>query len=281
MKLDLDNSWGYPVLRPDSDDYVKSDFQSNIQLVLSNENVEEITLNYSIELSVPELLALINERKARMVILVTCRDTWFTQKIDANSRGSVTLDGCKVEGLMEFLTLIVANEHLDAFTSKCWHPEYEGATFRIEANQLLAIAEPHRQFVGRELFRNFGSLIDYAVDNNVTEGTWKLDLDGDRIVIKATRLQIAHLRAGANTPQGKAALINAVFLPVFMECIHAVQGEAKGDHVEKKWAKVLEAKMSDIPGGSDKLPVELAQALLGNPLGLLSKRMKWVATNET
>ena len=70
MKLDLDNSWGYPVLRPDSDDYVKSDFQSNIQLVLSNENVEEITLNYSIELSVPELLALINERKARMVILI-------------------------------------------------------------------------------------------------------------------------------------------------------------------------------------------------------------------
>jgi hypothetical protein len=76
MRFDQSSTFGYPVLRPDNDDYVKCTLQSSLNATADAE-LSEIQISYQISLSVPELNKLIEDGKVSTIIYGECRDTWF------------------------------------------------------------------------------------------------------------------------------------------------------------------------------------------------------------
>lgn len=274
MKLDLTASWGYPVMRPTVDDYVESEFQSSVD-IRGSSDLKIIEINYQVLLSVPELKALVNDDRARVIIYIFCRDTWFTHQIDASKwKGKETLCAEKFDGEIQIWTLIVAKGSYKGFKSKKFHPEYGDYCFDIIDNQILAIAEPEAICMSRDVFKNVSSLFDYDITHNLAEGEWRVILDEDRLIIRATAEQIKFLRNGENTPQGKAALLNGVFLPALAQAVDAVIN-SPGDCEHLHWAQVLEVKISAL-SVTDSDPLAIAQKLLLLPLTWLNKQMNWM-----
>jgi hypothetical protein len=274
MKIDPTASWGYPVLRSTIDDYVECEFQSSIHLELG-EDMNSMYLNYQIALSVPELRDLIRVKQAKVYIYIHCRDTWFGQMIDVSTlSGQVTLDKKMIEGETEFLTLVIATKDIKSYKSTKFHPEYGAATFNIEQYQILAIADPESQYISRDILKNVSSLFDYAVNYNLSEGEWRVKLTENRLVIEANETQVGYLRKGENTPQGKAVLLNGIFLPAVAQAIGSLS-EAPGQYEDLNWARVVDAKLKRIPKqGLDALGK--AQELLKMPTTWLNKNMKWI-----
>ena len=273
MKLDPTASWGYPVLRSLIDDYIQCEFQSSIKLGLS-EDFKSITLNYDISLSVKELRELIGGGLAKAVIYVYCRETWFGHLIDASSyQGEINLDKALIEGETEFWTLIISTSNIKNFRSAKFHPEYGDLTFDIDENQILGMADPESQYLSRDVLKNVSSLFDYSVNHNLSEGDWRVRLNENRLVIEANSYQVQCFRKGENSPEGKSALLNGVFLPAVAQAITSFEA-APDEFEDYQWARVFKAKFSELKNPhADALGK--AQQFLRSPTTWLNKNMKW------
>jgi hypothetical protein len=274
MKIDPTATWGYPVLRSSVDDYVRSEIQSSLQLELADD-FTTILLNFQILISVPEIIDLIDNQQAKVIIYVHCRDTWFGKLIDASSlTGQFILDKSLIEGPTEFLTLVIASKKINKFNSSKFHPEYQDASFDIEEDQILAIADPETQYISRELLKNVSSLFDYAVNHNLVEGEWRVKRTENRLVIEANDAQIRYLRNGENTNQGKSVLLNSIFLPALTQIISDLR-EAPDNYSDSAWARIIQAKI-DLVVKKNLDSLGLAHELLRMPTTWLNKNMKWI-----
>jgi hypothetical protein len=260
-------------MRPKSDDYIESEFQSSLD-IRASADFKTVDIGYEILLSVPELKSLVSDKSARVVIYIFCRDTWYTHQIDASDwKGSHSLDAKDLEGEIQIWTLIVAKGPVKGFTSKKFHPEYGDYSFDVIDNQILAIAAPESVCLSRDLFRNVSSLFDYDINHNLSEGEWRVVLDENRLIIRASAEQIKFLRNGENSPAGKAVLLNGIFLPALCHAINSLRAEP-GVYENFHWAQVLGAKIALL--GSDQDSLTIAQKLLQMPLTWLNKQMNWI-----
>ena len=273
MKIDPFASWGYPVLRSAVDDYVRSEFQSSIHLEIL-EDKTTIILNYEILISVPEIIELINLKKAKVIIYTHCRDTWFGEIHDASElSGNFLLNKNLIEGATEFSTFVIAAENLKKYRSLKFHPEYQDITFDIEQNQIIAIADPLTEHITRDMQRNAAGLFDYAYNQNLSQGEWKVILTENRLKIQANENQIRYFRRGENTPQGRAVLLNAVFLPALIQVISNFQDEPD-EYLDFGWAASIQAKIDRL-SKKNMDALGIAQELLKVPATLLNRNMKW------
>lgn len=279
MKLDLNTSFGYPVLRPQNDDYIESAIQSSVDFHVT-ENLEDVEISYHISLSVSELKDLIAEGKARMILYIECRDTWFDCAHDASDlRGSVKFKSAMFKGQVVLTTLLISSQDIVDYSSTKFHPEYQGAKFNILENQILAFDEQQAVFISREIFKNISSLFDYVANDNYSDGEWGVDLESNHINIVANQTQLGCLRAGENTVQGKAALLNGIFLPALAYAIFSTKDDS-GQYESYTWYNVLQSKMSVLSAKDKQMPLLAAQKLLRSPLIWLNKYMDWKAVNS-
>lgn len=273
MKLDISASWGYPVLRSGSDDYVNCELQSELVLRASPENMDVVEVDYFLDFSVPELKEMVANGLARCVLYVHCRTTWYEEAFELPGlAGVIELKKELIEGDTNFWTLIIANGRIEKYQSVKFNAEYEGETFEIQPQQIFAIADPEAQHISRDFFKSVTSLFDYNVNNNLPEGYWTVSLDDNRVMITANDTQLGCFRAAENTDASKAVLLNSVFLPVTQFCVAELLNSQE-NYEDFKWASVFKAKMEDIAEKNDSLLI--AQKLLRNPTTWLNKHMKW------
>lgn len=273
MKLDLAASWGYPVLRPNSDDYVNCEFQSSIKLFISDD-LNDISTSYEVDISVPEIQLLLAEKRASCLIYVHCRNTWYGEVFSLDGpKGEFKLPKSHIEGDTNFWTLVVATEAIPKYRSSKFHPEYDQAVFSIEQDQILAIAEPESHYISRDMFKSVTSLFDYSRNNNLSEGEWRVDIEGNRLVIEANDAQVRYFRSAENTRQGQSVVLNAVFLPALLQVINSFR-DAPGQYEEKRWAQVLMNRLEEAKLAHSE-PLAAAQGLLRKPTTWLNKNMKW------
>ena len=64
MKYDPDKSFGYPVLTPHSDDYIKSSFQTELDFNINSENPKQFVIEYSFFCGVRELIDFVRQGNA-------------------------------------------------------------------------------------------------------------------------------------------------------------------------------------------------------------------------
>ena len=80
VRYDPQKSFGYPVLRDGSKDYLQGSFQPSIGLDVSKENKQNYVIDYFYHISVPELEDLIIEGSAKYVLIANCTPPFF-QKV--------------------------------------------------------------------------------------------------------------------------------------------------------------------------------------------------------
>ena len=273
MRFDAQTSFPYPVLRAPVDDYVDGAFQPNIQF-LKTPNDENIQILAQFVLSVPEIQEAIDSDRARYLVVLTCRDTYFRKVFESKSnKMKIAVPSGDLRGEVEVLPLIIAVKDIPAFRSRFINPEFGSGPFPFKVGELLAMDEPHKQYIDREYFRPIGSVIQLATRENLLEWDWDLSLDHEsgKIMVYVSNKAKAAIDLARNTAAGKAALVNSMWFTTVMVALGALK-ENEEEHADKKWAKVFKAKCvhKGLKYKKDE-PFRVAQQLLDYPLVKLNE----------
>jgi hypothetical protein len=76
MRFDHQKAFPYPVLRPDIDDYLQSEFQVSIDIEGAKDN-KRLDAKVQVALSSEQIKKEIAKGNAAVTIVFSCRDTYF------------------------------------------------------------------------------------------------------------------------------------------------------------------------------------------------------------
>lgn len=276
MRFDPKKSFGYPVLRKDSSDYVNADISTSIELLATEDSVHDYEIEYHIMIGVREIKDAIISRDLSLVISFFCPKTLYSEAfITQDFNGRKKIDLRNVKGDLKIDVEVVVNAAKHNLRSPKFHPEFLSLSdsFSLKRGDLVAQGWPEKLFIEREVFQSVISLFQWAPNDTMNDGAWKLGISADSIQIIANPKQLRLLSSAQNTKNGRALLINSIFLPAIVQLIGLV---ISGDYDDTDlWFKVLEQKLQAtgdvITENSD--PISLAQKLLKSPLAALNETL--------
>lgn len=276
MRFDPKKSFGYPVLRKDSSDYLNADISTSIELLATEDSVHDYEIEYHIMIGVREIKDAIISRDLSLVVSFFCPKTLYSESfVTQDFNGRRTIDLRNVKGDLKIDVEVVVNAEKYSLKSAKFHPEYSSLadSFDLKRGDLVAQGWPEKLFIEREVFQSVISLFQWAPDDSMSDGLWKLGASPDSVQIIANPKQIRLLSSAQNTKNGRALLINSIFFPAIVQLIGLV---ISGDFDDGDlWFKVLEQKLQAtgdvITENSD--PISLAQKLLKSPLAALNETL--------
>ena len=265
MKYDEYKAFPYPVLRPNSDDYLDCDFQTTVNF--SSEK-QMILVDVSFAISSQEILEQVELGNAEFVAMVSCRDTYFQHMIRTNERKTqASFAMGDLKGAVVVNPYVIVKTQIQNFTSPDINPEFGAEAFTFKAGDVLAQDEPYLVYFDQESFKPITSLFDFVHRDNQPDGEWSIDFDSDHIQIvlsKKTKETIDNARV--SNFKNKVILMNSIYFSAVMQAVLKIQHPDKA-YEDKKWAKVFEknAHNKNCNLESDDAYV-VAQMLLQHPL---------------
>ena len=242
MKYDPDKSFGYPVLSTRSDDYIKSDFQTEIDFDINSDNVKQFHVDFMFSCSVKEIRELINNGEAAYWIKVACRSTFYSKLYEVKAAGELLLEASDFRDLVEFTGFIIGKKDTTLSSEKI-NPEFGYSTFPVFNGQVLAQGLPKVYIADKEFWKPISSIFEYRRKDELKDGEYTIDLNSESGVVEifANETQCQNFKDFEKTKEGKIILLNTVFFVAVSKMIEAYNDNEE-EYVGKKWARILVAK---------------------------------------
>ena len=236
MKYDEYKAFPYPVLRPNSDDYLDCDFQTTVNF--STEK-QMILVDVSFAISSPEILEQVELGNAEFVAMVSCRDTYFQHMIRTNERKTqASFAMGDLKGAVVVNPYVIVKNQIKNYTSPDINPEFGIEAFIFNEGDVLAQDQAEFFYFDQESFKPITSLFDFVYRDNQPDGEWGIDSDHIQIVLsKKTKETIDNARA--SNFKNKVILMNSIYFSAVMQAVQKIQHPDKA-YEDKKWAKVFE-----------------------------------------
>jgi hypothetical protein len=261
----------YPVLWDVTGDYLIGEFSLGGVSVTENLLTGSVAVNYSVELTQPEVRGLVESECARLGAFVTCLDTYYSKFHDLSIHGgTLSLVGGQLMGLVQIRPVAWASTQIDQFEATDLHPEFGDEPQQFSPRAIIGIGEEVRIIVGRDKLAPIASIFDLSISDHVPPQQFAVQLDGDKIVICASGDTHAKLSQMRGTYQHRAVMLNSVYMPAVMSVIAAIQG-GETQYEGKRWHAVFTAKATYLGIDLESAdPLAAAQLLLKSPLGRLT-----------
>ncbi len=250
MKFDPGKAWPHPVLRPPSygDDYPKAEFEVEIEVKrVRRSTVVEVYAEF--ELSDPSLLQLVNEDKARFVLLVKAPKTHCRKLLESNKPNvELSFSAGELSGRVEFAPFLVCTQALTGFQADGWHPDFSSRAFDIPLGAVLAEDVSKDYWIDTADEAPLGSIFGHKPRSDLSDGRWEYELSEDRVWIvmsdaDAARFEMARERAN-NLPEGQY-LMNGLYLPALVAVLNEVDQSAD-DYRDYRWFASLDQRLEAV-----------------------------------
>jgi hypothetical protein len=271
MKYDPEKSFGYPVLSPQSDDYIKAAFQTEIDFNLNPENPGEFIVEYIFACGVKDLRDLVASGGAAYWLKIACRATFYSRMFEVSAEGSIALDANELRDTVEISGFIIGKKECVLSSDKI-NPEFGYNSFTVANGQVLAQGLPRIYVTEKEVWKPISSIFEYRRDDDLKDGEYTIDLDSDSgfVEIFASESQCQRFKDFEKSKDGKTVLLNTVFFVAVAQMIDALQ-EKPEDYADKKWARILQAKAaSKNINLNDRKKLIAAHRILERPLKTLT-----------
>lgn len=267
MKFDKSKTFPYPVLRPDSDDYVEGEFQSTVSLTIAEGSVK---VSCSYLTSSVELQQLIDDQKAQFVSIVSCRETYFRQTLRTSSSDfETTISADDLRGEVFIDSYIVATKEIKNFVSPDINLEFGQKRFNFKPGEILAQEETQAVYIERDLFRPISSVFELVKSDALSGGEWRVSLEQDHVQISVSPSMKENIDNSRSSSAVKSVLINSIY---HAAVTHAIQQLKDGnDYADLKWASVMTRQLHN--QNVDLLKTDaylIAQKLMKHPLSVLN-----------
>ncbi|NOU41887.1 MAG: hypothetical protein HOO85_11545 [Methylotenera sp.] len=237
MKFDEYKAFPYPVLRPDSDDYLDCDFQTTVNFKTEKQT---ILVDVSFAISSSEILKQVELGNAEFVAMVSCRDTYFQHMIRSHERktqASYAMGDLK--GAVVVNPYVVANKTIENFSSPDINPEFGVATFTFNVGDVLAQDEAYLVYFDQESFKPITSVLDLVQKEDQPNDSWRVDFDSEHIqIILSTETKRIIDAARSSSTKNKVILVNSIYFGAVTEAIQKLK-DPENPYIERKWAQVF------------------------------------------
>ncbi len=278
MKYDHNKSYGYPILRPVLDDvinesdYVGYSFEPSFNPMVLPKNPKKLCIEVETYLQEPTLKIAVIEKRAKIKLIVACRETFFTKSFDIGvDMDTVELQAEDVHGRVELTLFVIAQEDFQLSSDK-FHPDFDDEAFNIIKGNILAQSLTQEIYMQKEFFRNARSIISISANDSLSDGEYVVSLDSDYIEISMNSALNAKinglLETNANEP---IEALNSIFVPAVTHALHELNSREVLE--EYKWAQVLKMQLETI---KNQQPIRdevynQAQTLFKKPLSKIAE----------
>ena len=269
MQFSYQKSFGYPVLREGSDDYVNGAFQPTIvpQNVGAGDN--EVIVKCRFSLSVPEIQDLIDKKLAAFALIIDCRDTFFREIYYSNeNKAEFKCDKEVLKGRVVFESYIVARKAIDDFRSEFINPFFGSGPHKFSIGMVFAQGVPLEKNIHAEKLRDSKSLISFNTDESLRTGEWWFDVLSEFPSVYVSPEQLSSIKSA---PSNADPMIENTFLvPIVAEMISSMRDEELEEQVEAyPWSALIHQGLEEAGHSvfdSSLNAFRLAQIYLGLPL---------------
>ena len=282
MRFDSAKTYPHPVLRPDSSDYPRAEFEveSTLDRLAGG---TELRIVADFRLSDPDLVGLVDSGRAKYVLRVEAPKVHFRVALDSvHPRIDHTFGEGALHGQVELLPFLVCTRQILGFSAAGWHEDYGSLKFDVAPGSVLAQDVPKEYWVDTAEESPVGSIFTLNRDRALRNGTWRCRLAGDKVEIQMAegdydRFMVARNRV--NRTRDAQYLMNGVYLPALVSVLHEADRDEES-HADRRWYRSLQAQLENakcLPLGAvtaDRL-VD-AQGLLKQPF----PRMPLMAEGE-
>lgn len=283
-----DKRYPYPVLTPTGDDYDKSEFDVDLEVV---KTPDEITLTLSPTLKNDGLKRLIGvEHKAKIIVHVESPKTVFRRTYDVQmplcdkasekEKTVVEINAADLSGTVSVCPFIVATEDIPDYTNESFNPDYECEAFSIDCGAVLAEGR-QRTFVADtscEALATVASIFSVVKCVSPDCKTLSNDFSGEKIRISMPGKMFLQYGTLKDTPEDREAIWAMVFVPALVEVLTTLaverkcNGEIPSEYLERSWYRSIDKALRMMKGwglDSDKFSngndyLELASLLIKN-----------------
>lgn len=273
MRIRENTSYPYPVLSPYTSDYRKGEFSLELDDVEENLQDGSVVLKGRIVLDEPGLAGLLQEDRAEVGLMITCRDTYLDQwhKLKPGKFELQLGNGC-VRGAVHVQALVVTTEDV-SLPDGSLAAGFGQYSCDVHAGSPVAVSLEQQLETGFDKLVAMESIFSLSPDDSVDDYMFVVDTDSETIHIRAgVRLfeDVQRLRGTVS----RNVLLSALYLPVMMETLDVVRS---GEFMDRRWHRVILAKCNAegimLDKNTDNI-AEIAQQLLRAPLGLLAKTIE-------
>ena len=279
MKHAAGKSWPWPVLRRDSDDYRRCEFQVEVNLDKIPDSTR-IMITADFVLSDADLLRLVKGGNAEFALLTSCPTTHFRQhRFTSSALYRWEIPNGQLRGEVEVSPYLVAKTRIPGFRAANWHPDYAGRTYNLEAGSVLAVDDTWKYWIENADEQRISSVFRIAKDESgeLNPGEWicRANEDG-RVDITLHANQYDHFNAARAHPSSDTRdnILNAVYLPALYWLLNYADAGVVDDDQDQLWWNAVSAALERAgckPLGDDDSADRLldAQKLLQLPFAKL------------
>ena len=260
----------YPLLAPWTEDYENSSFGVEVpEAVLSNGRKVKVDLAF--RLYSDTLCGLIENDEARYAVEVSCPRTFVRSTHVTSEQGELVLDAGDYAEEILLTPYVVSTGALEGFRSAEHASEWrdhrpEG--FSVPNAGILAVGNNTRIILGDS---GVSSVIDLIANSNVSQGTFNVQLDDERIKIHvpiAEKEMIEAVRTRRGSRVEFAALFPGLYLHAVAEALRNLT-----EHENTRWAFTMRNALDRLGHGGVDMELlrnnalRYAQDLMEQPVG--------------
>ncbi len=267
MKFDKQKAFPYPVLRPESNDYLDVDFQTTCELKIGEERVK-ILISYAI--SSEEIIEEIEQGNAEYLSIISCRDTYFRLVLSSiNNEIETEINIGDLRGEIKIDSYIVVREDTSTYKSQDVNPEFGSGPFKFDIGNVYAQDEPQVFYIDRDLFKPVSSVFELVKKDNLTGGHWTIGFAEDYVQIEVSPELKEAIDDARNVKENRVILLNSIYFAAVMQAIQKLK-DSSSDYEDRKWAEVIMRQAHNQNRDLDTLDAyEMAEHLMKYPLFLL------------
>lgn len=243
MKVNEKTRFPHPVLSDYTGDFLSGAFSMSF-LVSEKAGFDksQVVLEYTVNLTEPNLLKLVQEGKASVGIFVSCLDTYFGQLIPLGMHeSSFAFDPGAVVGRVTIRPVIWARSPITTFGLDNCHEEFGNRALSFTPGTILALDEEVVINVGREKLAQIETIFTIAKADELTKGTLSVALDDDRIKVLVAKDIYETVNNLRGNTRGKSVVLNSVFLPAVIQVLDSLR-DGTAAYEGRRWHRIFTAK---------------------------------------
>lgn len=263
----------HPLLAPWNDDYTDATFGAKVPHAVLN-NGDHINLTVKYHLTSQGLRGLIADSKAQYVGLIACAKTFNRNSYATYHEDELyILDAADYADELKLTPYVVAVQPIQGFIAPEHNDEIRQLKpdgFDIPAGSILAVG--NSTDVTLEEGGSPDSVIDLVAHPNIEVGTFKVELDDNRIKVHMAppdKSRTEALRMHGQNSREMAILFPSIYLHAITEALRSLP-----DYPDRRWAQTIRKALerNGIDVDEDELQTNAliyAQTLMEKPVGTL------------
>jgi hypothetical protein len=269
MKFSDDMRFPHPVLTPETGDFATGEFDLKVSYEETRETGQP-TIHYEVELTEPNIRALVEDGTATVAVFVRCNDTYYSDLHRLSwPKGTLEFPLGALLNRVTVRPVVYLTEMLLGWEPDDVHEEFSGS-LTLNLGDILAIGYEFVLHVGQARLPALESIFALKCAPELPDGEITVKLDAEKITILSgteTHRLISRLR---EERLGKPAALNAIYLPAVMNVL-AELGQTPDAYSGRRWKQPFVSRCDSVgvdPENTDLF--EAAQKLLERPVSALS-----------